>query len=119
MEMTYTEVNGYLIPNLIMPDDGLDEDVYIGIWGQRRLNYLKNHRRVLYANLLTSGKLRTHLHEINVTAHERSERIIEQMMKAEGVTEQLKAENQMEWVGRVNNIRHQANEIINSELIYG
>ena len=117
--ITYSEVNGYKIPNLIMDDDGLGENVYIGVWGRRRLNYLKNHRRVLYTNLLTSGKLRAHLHEIDVTARERLERMIEQMMKAEGVTERLKAENQMLWVGRVNNIRHRAEEIIYSELIYG
>ena len=111
-------MNGYKIPNLIMDDDGLSENVHIGIWGRRRLSYLKNHRRVLYTNLLTSGKLRTHLHEIDVIAHERSERMIEQMMKMEGVTEKLKAENQMLWVGRVNNIRNRVTEIIYSELIY-
>ena len=116
--ITYSEVNGYQIPNIIMDDDGLGEDVHIGIWGRRRLNYLKNYRRVLYTNLLMSCKLRAHLHEIDVTAHERSERMIEQMMKTEGVTEQLKAENQMEWVGRANNIRNRVSEIINDELIF-
>ena len=116
--ITYTEVNGYKIPDLALPDDGLGEEVHIGIWGQRRLDYLKNHKRVLYSSLLMSGKLRAHLHEIDVTAFERWELIIQQMMKAQGVTEQLKAENVMLWVGRVNNIRACANEIIRSELIY-
>ena len=116
--ITYTEVNGYKIPNLALPDDGLGEEVHIGIWGQRRLDYLKKHKRVLYSSLLMSGKLRAHLHEIDITAFERRELIIQQMMKAQGVTEQLKAENAMLWVGKVNNIRACADEIIRSELIY-
>ena len=117
-EITYSEVNGYKIPDLALPDDGLGEEVYIGVWGQRRLDYLKKHKRVLYSNLLISGKLRAHLHEIDITAFERWERIIGQMMKAQGVTEQLKAENAMLWVGKVNNIRACASEIIRDELIY-
>jgi hypothetical protein len=115
---TYSVVNGYRIPNLEMPDDGLGDEIEIGIWGMRRLDYLKKHRKGLYTNLLTSGKLRAHLHEIDNTARERRERIIEQMMKVQGVTEQLKAENQMLWVGKVNNIRYCADEIIRNELIY-
>lgn len=117
-ELTYTEVNGYKIPDLIMPDDGLGDEVRIGIWGQRRKEYLKTHRKVTYTNLLTTGKLRAHLHEIDVTARERQERMVRQMMEAEGVTEQLKAENQMLWIGKVNNIRARVDEIICSELIY-
>ena len=116
--ITYTEVNGYRIPNLIVPDDGLGEEVHIGIWGQRRLDYLKKHKRVLYTNLLTSGKLRAHLHEIDVTAHERWERLIKQMMEAQGVTEQMKTKDAMLWVGKVNNIRTCVDEIIRNELIY-
>ena len=116
-EITYTEIDGYKIPNLTMPDDGLEE-VHIGIWGQRRLDYLKKHKRVLYSSLLMSGKLRAHLHEIDVTAYARWELIINQMMKAQGVNEQMKAENAMLWVGKVNNIRNCADEIIRSELIY-
>ena len=116
--ITYTEVNGYNIPDLTLPDDGLGGEVHIGIWGQRRLDYLKKHKRLLYTNLLTSGKLRAHLHEIDVTAFERWELIIQQMMKAQGVTEQLKTENTMLWVGKVNNIRGCADEIVRSELIY-
>ena len=116
--ITYTEVNGFKIPNLTIPDDGLGEEIHIGIWGQRRLDYLKKHKRVLYTNLLTSGKLRAHLYEIDVTAREWWERIIEQMKTAQGVTEQMKAENAMLWVGKVNNIRTCADEIIREELIY-
>ena len=116
--ITYSDVNGYKIPDLALPDDGLGEEVHIGIWGQRRLDYLKKHKRLLYTNLLTSGKLRAHLHEIDISARERWELIIQQMMKAQGVTEQLKAENAMLWVGKVNNIRACADEIIRSELIY-
>jgi len=94
-QITYSEVNGYRIPNLALPDDGLGEEVYIGIWGQRRLDYLKKHKRLLYTNLLMSGKLRAHLHEIDVTVRERWERMIEQTAKVEGVTEELKAHDQM------------------------
>ena len=116
--ITYTEVNGYKIPDLVLPDDGLGEEVHIGIWGQRRLDYLKKHKRILYTNLLTSGKLWAHLHEIDIAAFERWEFTIRQMMKAQGVTEQLKAENAMLWVGKVNNIRACADEIVRNELIY-
>ena len=116
--ITYTEVNGYKIPDLALLDDGLGEEVHIGIWGQRRLEYLKKHKRVLYSSLLMSGKLRAHLHEIDTTAYKRWELIIKQMINAQGVTEQLKAENGMLWVGKVNNIRACADEIIRSELIY-
>jgi hypothetical protein len=115
---SYTIVNGYKIPNLTMPDDGLGEEIHIGIWGRRRLDYLKKHKRILYTNLLTSGNLRTHLHEIDISARERWELIIKQMMEAQGITEQLKSENAMLWVGKVNNIRACADEIIRSELIY-
>ncbi len=117
-ELTYQDVNGYKIPNLALPDDGLGEEVQIGIWGQRRLNYLKRHRGALYSELLTSGKLRAHLHEIDTTAHERRERLIKQMQAAQGVTEQLKAENQMLWVGKMNNICACVDELIRNDLIY-
>ncbi len=112
---TYHFEGDYRIPNLTLPDEPEHE---IGVWGQRRLNYLKQHRKGLYAVLLTSGKLNEHLREIDVAAHERLEVIVRQMMEAQGVTEQLKAEKQMEWVGMVNCIRFQAEEIIRNELIY-
>ena len=117
-ELTYTEVNGYKTPVLELPNDGLPEEIHIGIWGQHRLKYLKNHKRTLYSSLLMSGKLRAHLHEIDVAAFERRELIIKQMMKLQNVTEQLKAENPMLWIGKVNNIRNCADEIIRNELIY-
>ncbi len=112
---TYRDVNGYRIPNLTAPDESAH---LIGIWGQRRLNYLKYHKRVLYINLLTSGKLKAHLHEIDEAARERREIIIKQMTMAQGVTEQLKAENQLIWVGKVGNIYACADEFIRNELIY-
>ncbi len=118
IELTYSEANGFKIPNLALPDDGLGEEIPIGIWGRRRLNYLKQHRRALYSELLTSGKLRAHLHEIDVTAHERRERLIKQMQEVQGVAEQLKAENQMLWVGKMNNICASVDESLRNELIY-
>ena len=115
MELTYTEVNGYMIPNLSLPEK---PEYEIGVFGLMRRNYLKNHRRVLYINLLTSGKLNEHLHEIDQTAYERMELITRQIAQREGVTEQLKAENQMLWVQKSTNIRNRVQEIINQELIY-
>ena len=115
MELTYTEVNGYMIPNLSLPEE---PEYEIGIFGLMRRNYLKNHRKVLYTNLLTSGKLNKHLHEIDQTAYDRMELMTREMAQREGVTEQLKAENQMLWVQKSTNIRNRAQEIINKELIY-
>ncbi len=112
---TYRMDGDYRIPNLSLPDE---VEYEIGVWGQRRLNYLKAHRKGLYTVLLTSGKLNEHLHEIDVAAHERRELIVSQMMAEQGVTEKQKARSQMEWVGKVNNIRAYADEIIRSELIY-
>ena len=104
---------------LIAGDDEPDEEQKpIGIWGQRHLSYLKNHRKVLYANLLTSGKLNDYLADIDNQAEKMFERLTRQMTIAEGVTEQLKADNQMAWVGKMNSIRNRAAEIINTEIIY-
>lgn len=104
---------------LIAGDDEPDEEQKpIGIWGQRHLHYLKNHRKVLYANLLTSGKLNTYLADIDEQAEEMFERLVKQMTVAEGITEQLKTADQMAWVGRMNSIRNRATEIVNSEIIY-
>ncbi len=108
-------VGDYRIPNLILPDE---PEYHIDIWGMRRLDYLKKHKRGLYTNLLTSGKLNAHLHEIDETAFERHELIVKQMMTAQGITEQLKSDDMMKWVGLVNNIRNCADEIIRNELIY-
>jgi len=104
---------------LIAGDDEPDEEQKpLGIWGQRHLSYLKNHRKVLYIDLLTSGKLNNHLATIDHQAEEMFERLVKQMAEAEGITEQLKAADQMVWVGRMNNIRNRATEIINTEIIY-
>ena len=104
---------------LIAGDDEPEEEQKpIGIWGQRHLRYLKNHRKVLYANLLTSGKLDNYLADINKQAEEMFERLTRRMAVAEDITEQLKATDQMVWVGSMNNIRNRATEIINTETIF-
>ena len=105
----------YYLPCLKLPEE---EQAYIGIWGQRHLRYLKEHRRVRYANLLTSGKLNSYLVDIDRQAEEMFERLVKQMAEREGVTEQLKVANSMEWVRKMNSIRGRAVEITNSELIY-
>ena len=105
----------YYLPCLKLPEE---EQAYIGIWGQRHLRYLKEHRRVRYANLLTSGKLNGYLVDIDRQAEEMFEHLVKQMAEREGVTEQLKAANSMEWVRKMNSIRGRAVEITNSELIY-
>ncbi len=104
---------------LIAGDDEPDEEQKpIGIWGQRHLHYLKEHHRVLYANLLTSGKLNIYLADIDNQAEEMFERLTRQMAVAEDITEHLKATDQMAWVGKMNNIRNQVIEAINTEIIY-
>ena len=112
---TYREENGYLIPNLTLPDE---EQVEIGVWGQRHLRYIKQYHKVRYVNLLTSGKLNSYLAEIDKQAEDMFFRLVEQMAEREGVTERLKADNQMAWVGRMNNIRSRATEIVNHDIIY-
>ena len=103
---------------LIAGDDEPEEQHTIGIWGQRHLRYLKEHRRVLYANLLTTGKLNSYLADIDQQAEEMLEHFIKQMAEREGVTEHLKATDQMEWVSRMNIIRNQASEIVSVNLIF-
>ena len=112
---TYHEENGYLIPDLRLPDE---EEQPIFLFGQRHLRYLKECRRTVYINLLTSGKLNPYLAEIDKQAQERFERLVEDMKQAQGITEQLKAENTLEWTGRINNIRACAIEIVDKEIIY-
>ena len=104
----------YYLPCLKRPEE---EQAYIGIWGQRHLRYLKEHRRVRYANLLTSGELNAHLADVDRQAEELFLRLVKQMADAEGITEALKANDQMEWVGRMNSIRDRVTEIVNNELI--
>ena len=111
---TYTQAGDYLLPNLTIPEE---EQKPIGIWGQRHARYLKRYHKILYYNLLSSGKLNAHLAEIDRQAEDMFFRLVKQIAEREGVTEQLKAQNQMEWVGRMNNIRNIAAEIINHELI--
>ena len=115
MDGTYTQVGDYLLHNLELPEE---EQQPIGVWGQRHRRYLKEHRRATYTTLLTSGKLNSYLADIDRQAEELFSRLVKQIAEAEGVTEQLKANNQMEWVGRMNNIRDRAMEIVNTEIIY-
>lgn len=112
---TYTRVGDYLLPDLKLPEE---EQQPIGVWGQRHRRYLKEHRRATYATLLTNGRLNSYLADIDRQAEEMFVRLVKQMAAMEGVTEQLKADDQMEWVGRMNNIRNRAMEIVNGELIY-
>lgn len=112
----YVRQGDYNLPCLSLPTE--KENRLIGVWGQRHLRYLKEHRRLTYTNLLTSGRLNEYLAEIDKQAKDMFLRLIKQMSEREGVTEQLKTENQMEWVGRMNNIRSRAVEIVNAELIY-
>lgn len=104
----------YRLPNITLP---AEEERPIGVWGQRRLNYLKHHRKVLYYNLLTSGKLHSHLAYIEEQAQEVFSRLVKEYAEKEGVTEQLKAANQMAWVRRMNNIRSRVNELVLKEII--
>ena len=112
---TYTQVGDYLLPDLKLPEE---EQQPIGVWGQRHWRYLKDHHRAAYATLLTSGKLNGYLVGIDRQAEEMFLRLVKQMATSEGITETLKAADPMEWVGRMNNIRNRAMEIVNSEIIY-
>ncbi len=112
---TYSQQGDYLIPNITLPKE---ENKPIGIWGQRHLRCLKQHRKVLYINLLTSEKLNSHLAEIDKQAEELYFRLVKQLAESEGITEQLKADNPMEWVGRMGNIESRCREIVNNELVF-
>ena len=122
-KVIYDEKNGlwyelqgdYYIPCLKLPEE---EQQPIGVWGQRHLMHIKKTRKVLYFNLLSSGKLNGYLADINKQAEDMFFGLIKQMAEREGVTEQLKADDQMEWVGRMNNIRNRATEIVNHDIIY-
>ena len=119
----YDENNGlwyglqgdYYLPCLKLP---VEEPVHIGVWGQRHLNYLRENKRVLLSGSQLSGKLNSYLADIDKQAEEMCSRLVKQMAEREGITEQLKAENQMEWIRQMNNIRIRANEIVLRELIY-
>ena len=111
---TYRKVGKYLLPDINLPQ----ENKPIGAWGRRHLDYLKKSKRALYSQLLISGKLNDHLADIDRQAKEMLQRIIKQMAENEGANEQLKAEDQMEWVRRMNNIRSRAEEVVYSEIIF-
>ena len=113
---TYIRHGDYLIPCLTLPEE--EEQRFIGVWGQRHLRYLKEYRRGVYSNLLTSGRLNDYLADIEEQAQKRFERIVEQMAESEGITEQLKATDQVAWVGEMNNIWSRARAVVNAELIY-
>ena len=112
---TYRQEGDYLVPNLALPEE---PDNQIGKYGRMRRSYLKDHRPVLYANFLTTGTLHRHLAEIDRACNERMETIVSAMVQQEGVTEALKAADQMEWVRRMNSIRSRAEEIVLTELVY-
>ena len=114
-KITYTQQGDYLLPDLKLPEQ---PKVEIGIWGKRHLRYIKQHQKIRYTNLLTNCKLTAYLADIDEQAEEMFFQLVNQLAEKEGVTEQLKAENQMLWVKRMNNIRNRATEIVNAELIY-
>ena len=112
---TYTMQGDYRLPDLTLPTE---EERPIGVWGQRRLRYLKQHHKILYCNLLTSGKIHSHLTDVEQEAQTLFLRLVKEYAEQEGLTEQMKAENQMEWVQRMNNIRERVNEVVNTEMIF-
>lgn len=112
---TYVRQGDYYLPCLSLPEE---EHKAIGVWGQRHARYLKQYHKVFYMNLLTSGKLNNYLADIDNQAEETFSRLVKQLAEKENVTENLKAENQMLWVQKMNNIRNRATEIVNADLIY-
>ena len=112
---TYTMQGDYHLPNLTVEET---ETRPIGVWGQRRLHYLKHHRKVLYYNLLTSGKLNSHLADTEEQAQELFARLSTDLVQKEGITEQLKSTDQMNWVQKMNNIRERVMEMVNSEILF-
>lgn len=112
---TYTMQGDYRLPNLTVP---AEDERPIGVWGQRRLRYLKQHHKVLYYNLLTSGKLHSHLADTEEQAHQLFLRLVKEYAATEGITEQLKAADQMAWVRQMNNIHSRATEIVNADVVF-
>ena len=113
---TYTQVGNYLLPDLKLPEE--EKQANIGVWGMRRKRFLKENHRVIYANLMTSGKLVAYLDDIEQQATDMFLRLVKELAEKENVTEELKAIDQMLWVQKMNNIRNRATEIVNAELIY-
>ena len=112
---TYTMQGDYYLPDLTLP---AEDERPIGVWGQRRRQYLQQHHKILYCNLLTSGKLYSHLADVEDEAQTLFLRLVKKYAGKEGVTEQLKAENPMKWVRMMNNIRERVNEVVNAEMIF-
>ena len=112
---TYTLQGDYRLPNLTLP---AEDERPIGVWGQRRLRYLKQHHKVLYYNLLTSGKLHSHLAGIEEQAQDLFYRLVKEYAEKEGITEQLKVTNQMKWMQRMNNIRERVTEVVYSDVVF-
>lgn len=113
---TYVRQGDYDLPCLSLPTEKQNKS--IGVWGQRHLRYLKQHRKVLYTNLLTSGKLNSYLADIDEQAEDMFLRLVKEMVKREGVTEKLKAEQPMEWIGKMNVLREATAEIVYAEVIF-
>ena len=113
---TYVRCGDYLIPNLTLPEE--EKPRFVGVWGQRHLQYLKEYRKTVYLDLMMSGRLNSYLADIEEQAQERFEGIVEQMKQVQGITKQLKAENALEWVGRMSNIQACARENVDKEMIY-
>lgn len=114
--ISYTLQGDYYLPDLILPDE--KEERHIGVWGQRHARHLKQNHKVLYMNLLTSDKLNSYLADIDRQADDMLLRLVNQLAEKDGVTEQLKAKNQMEWVKKMNNIRNRVAEIVNAEVVF-
>ena len=112
---TYTIQGDYCLPDLTLPPE---KERSVGVWGQRRLRYLKQHHKILYYNLLTSGKLRSHLADVEQDAQSLFLRLVKEYAEKEGITEQLKVKNPMKWVRRMNSIRERVNEVVNTEMIF-
>ena len=113
---TYTQVGDYILPDLLPAEE--EKKANIGVWAMRHKRYLKQNHRVLYYNLLTSGKLNSYLTDIEEQANDMFSRLVKDLAEQENVTEKLKATDQMLWVRKMNNIRNRATEIVNAELIY-
>lgn len=112
---TYTETGDYVLPNLTLTEK---EKRPIGVWGQRRLRYLKEHHKILYYNLLTSGKLHAHLADIEEQAQKLFLRLVKEYAERAGLTKELKAEDPKEWIRKMNNIRERATEVVNTEVVF-
>ena len=114
--ISYTLQGDYYLPDLTLPTQ--KEERHIGVWGQRHLRYIREHKKALYTSLLTSGKLQSYFADVEEQAQELFDRLMEQRAKREGITETLKSDNQMEWVKRMNALRTAVTETVNAEVIF-